>query len=293
MSTLLPTIESLGTIWHIEIFEDISSQEKKDLHLKISAELQRFNDTYSRFLPTSLVSRLNNERMIIDPPQEFKELLQIAVEWYIRTEGAFNILVEDELVRRGYDAAYSFREAHQTPKPPSSLNTSLTISDNCVQLSEGRIDFGGFGKGYAIDTIATLLKNNNIQYFLINGGGDMYVTSNNEEAVDIFLEHPTIKQAYLAKVALKNQGFASSSTHTRRWGDHEKHHIVNTTSNDTSYDASYVVAKNTVTADIVATTSLFALKHIQTQDTKTAYAVYNIKEEKLLTSSNFTNLTIL
>ena len=280
MSTLLPTIESLGTIWHIEIFEDISSLEKKDLHLEISAELQRFNDTYSRFLPTSLVSTLNNERKITNPSKEFKELLQIAKEWYTRTEGAFNILVEDELVRRGYDATYSFREAHQTPKPPSNLSTSLTITDNYVQLSEGRIDFGGFGKGYAIDLVADLLIKNNIQYFLINGGGDMYVTSNKDEAVDIFLKHPTIKQTYLAKVSLINQGFASSSIHTRRWGEHDKHHIVTTTNSNTIYDASYVVAKNTVIADIAATVLLFSPYNNHSENTY--FGLYSLENKQFI-----------
>ncbi len=291
MSLTLPKIETLGTTWWIEIFENIDKNKQDTVYKHIKNELERFNDTYSRFLSTSLISQLNDKKVLHNPTEECIELLTIANTWYKKTNGAFNIFVEEELVRRGYDSSYSFIEKDHAPKPYINQAQSLILSKDKIVLLEGRIDLGGFGKGYAIDLIASLLKKCGITYFLVNGGGDMYATSDNEQPITIYLEHPITPQKYLAQVSLKNQGFASSSSHKRRWGNKDKNHIVYTTNNQTYYDASFVIAGTTTTADIAATTLLFTPAESFVENMY--YALYDDTEKKLLVSNNFTHITPL
>lgn len=50
------------------------------------------------------------------------------------------------------------------------------------------IDLGGLGKGWLIDKLSDLLRNEGYKEFLINGGGDMYVSSTEKQ--ECYIEHP-------------------------------------------------------------------------------------------------------
>jgi thiamine biosynthesis lipoprotein len=127
--------------------------------------------------------------------------------------------------------------------------------DDTWRLSVGLLDLGGIGKGWAIDQIAELLRNEGIVEFLINGGGDMYGTSEHGAPITIYLEHPTEKDVYLGTTTIQNQGFAASSPHKRRWNTSrgEMSHIIGEIPD---IDASFVIADDAVTADMLATTAL-------------------------------------
>lgn len=256
MSTLLPPITALGTTWVIEVFEDINKERLDGASGAVQSFLTTFNNSYSRFNSDSLITRLNNDRYLENPPAELIELLTIGQTWYKKTNCTFNILLEEELVRRGYDASYSFEEKVGEDFAPADPTTDLTISPECINLTRGRVDLGGFGKGYAIDRAAELLQSIGLKYFLINGGGDIYATSDNNEPIAVYFEHPTEPGVFLGETTLCNEAFAASSPHKRQWKgvNGNQTHLVNSTGVTTS-DATFVKAGTAVEADIIATTS--------------------------------------
>jgi thiamine biosynthesis lipoprotein len=133
--------------------------------------------------------------------------------------------------------------------------TDLKNDETTWFLEHGQLDLGGIGKGWAIDQVATLLQHAGIEGFLINGGGDMYGTHEKGEPITIYLEHPKVPQTYLGTTTIKNQGFAASSRHKRQWLTHQgmMSHIVG---DEGATDASFVIAKTALTADVLATTAL-------------------------------------
>jgi thiamine biosynthesis lipoprotein ApbE len=225
---------------------------------------------------------------------------------YKETDGVFNILVGEHLNARGYDAEYSFKPKDYPATIPSPKE-SLSITHDRVTLAAGLLDLGGFGKGYAIDLLAARLKEKHqLNYFLINGGGDMYATSDHAEAVEIYLEHPIEAGTYIAKTTLKDQGFAASSTHKRRWevAGREYSHIIDTsnkveTSNGRAFGAPdhtpdnrgvYTKAPTAALADAWATTLLLSpLKYHQTRiaTAKITYANFNTRDNTLVKSRKF------
>lgn len=251
----LPPINALGTTWWLEIFDLVSDDKKKQTHAIAIGYLQQFEQRYSRFLTDSWISRLNAERSYHAPDQEFIDLLTYGLSAYRRTNDAFNLLIGNQLIARGYDAAYSFIPSKEPPPPPDPHDV-LTISSTRITLTDKHtIDCGGFGKGYAIDGLAALLQAHGYVYFLINGGGDMYVTSDHEAPITIHLEHPTEPGISLGTVALKNVGFAASSSFKRMWHTKEQtySHLM-TTDQQPSHVASFVIADNARDADVFATT---------------------------------------
>lgn len=251
------TFEAIGTKWWIEIFDDVE-EETGTVAIGDCARLAaEFNVAYSRFREDSEISKLNREREFINPSHEYRTLLNYGKNLYLRSNGHFNLLVGHVLEARGYDKEYSF-----TPDPAAKLPvcdpiTDLIITDTKITLECGNVDLGGYGKGYLVDLMADLLqKHHQLKYFLINGGGDMYATSDRGTPIKIYLEHPTLPGKYIEETTLLNQGFAASSPFKRQWR-HENKTYTHIVSKDTiEPKASFVKAATATEADAFGTVAL-------------------------------------
>lgn len=247
--------KALGTVWWIEIFDEINEEKSTAAFNSCTLLASTFSDTYSRFRADSVISILNQERVLENPSEECRALLTYGKNLYLRSDNTFNLLVGHVLEARGYDANYSFTPKAGELKVCNPI-TDLQISEENVTLSCGNVDLGGFGKGYLIDLMKELLESQGLKYFLINGGGDMYATSELGEPVIIYLEHPTEPGKFIEQTTLLNQGFAASSPFKRQWL-HENQtytHIVSETTLEPV--ASFVKAATATDADGFATTSL-------------------------------------
>ena len=258
----LPAISALGTQFYIEIFDKGIDQTKFDAtYSSIQFLLSTFEENYSRFKETSFVSRLNRSKTLINPPPQFIELLTLGLKLYDGTDGIFNLLVGETLDARGYDAHYSF-VASLEPKSIPNPHEAIILEVDKITLMEGLIDLGGYGKGFVIDLIAEHLQSEcGLEYFLINGGGDIYGTSQQGAPFTIYLEHPLETQTYLGTTEILNQGFAASSPHKRSWihNGTTYHHIVNPKPHahrTPLCDASFIISRNCVEADAFATIAL-------------------------------------
>lgn len=248
---LLPKVKALGTHWHIEIFEDCTDETA--LCNAIIDWLEEYESRYSRFRPNSWLSVLNRDGEFLNPDPQFVELLNLSLDFYKKTNGVFNIGVGEKLVNAGYDADYSFTANERETVVPI-LPDILSVTDDKITFSAGKLDLGGIGKGYAIDALADYLKNeHNLSYFLINGGGDMYATSDHDQPIQIVLGHPYDKTLGIGNLELQDAGFAASSPHMRSWVDAKtgasKNHLLTT-----KQIATYVTSTSTTEADVWATT---------------------------------------
>lgn len=248
------TITALGTTWWIEIFDDVPTERLERIIHSTEALLSSIEKRFSRFRDDSLVGTLNRDRSVVTTDEDLKVLIGHGRDMYRKTKGAFNILVGDALIARGYDSNYSLVAMERAVEIGNPL-IDIDYVDGGWRLTVGLLDLGGIGKGWAIDQITELLRNEGMVEFLINGGGDMYGTSERGEPITIYLEHPTEKDTYLGTTTILNQGFAASSSHKRRWKTThgETSHIVG---DQLVVDASFVIAQDAVTADMLATTAL-------------------------------------
>ena len=229
------TLKALGTTWWIEIFDGLSHKQRQTIYDSLTLFVQQFENNYSRFNPNSLLNKLNQEGKLENPPAELVEMIKLSLDLYNDTDRIFNIMVGEKLENDGYDQKYSFVAKNETVKIPNPHDV-INIENNKITLQSGSIDLGGIGKGYLINLLSNLLRNKfGIQYFLINGGGDIYGTSECGKPITIYLEHPTEAETYLATTEIFNQGFASSSPHKRAWkhGGKSYSHIIDTKQQDT------------------------------------------------------------
>ncbi len=253
MELVLDQHAALGTAWWVEANLK-STRDREQIQDALIAHLNRFEMRYSRFRTDSLIGRLNEERVLEVPDAELQSILSFGQSLFSRTRGTFNFLLGDILTERGYGQSHPSgrnrdRSSAQLPNP----TTDLVISSEKIILKNGSVDLGGFGKGYVIDELAALLRDNGVTDFLINGGGDLFGTTDCDAPITVYLEHPTAAHTYLGSITLHNQGFAASSPYKRTWtfGKQMHTHIVGNTT-----FATYVTGPTAAIADAFATAAL-------------------------------------
>jgi FAD:protein FMN transferase len=283
------SLPALGTTWWVEIFDHITPSLHQEIEYAAAALLASIEERFSRFRPDSLVSRLNHARVLQTSDVDFQFLINYGQQLYQKTNGTFNILCGDPLLARGYDSNYSFTISDR-PTVIGNPVTDMAYKNGTWHLANGLLDLGGLGKGWAIDQVAKLLRDYDLNAFLVNGGGDLYGTSEQSEPITIYLEHPTKNGVYLGTTTIYHQGFAASSTHKRRWVSptgKTTHHIIG---NTTDYDSSFVIADSTLTADAFATTALLLRKsdldHLATTEAF-AFGLYTEATSEFQKTSDF------
>ncbi len=142
-------------------------------------ELSLFEQTFSRFLPDSELTYVNERAGLpTDVSPEFVALTQAARQYMERTDGLYNPFVLPVLQRAGYKGSwphmatqggapdFSDREFSKAALLEISA-TSVTIPDQTA------LDFGGIGKGYALDQLGRIVQRQSIANYWLSFGGDI------------------------------------------------------------------------------------------------------------------------
>ncbi|MBP7819682.1 FAD:protein FMN transferase [Candidatus Gracilibacteria bacterium] len=258
MQLLAESAEILGSqiIVNLAVSEDDLIQNSariKDFFESCFAECRRLEQAYSRFLPTSQLSRVNNNLgnwQQIDA--EFLAMLRFAKSMHKATNGYFDITIKSILDALGYDANYSFApkaklgqlgnfelalknpdwgdELHLIEDFPEilSIDPQQFLGYQCFVKTSAELDLGGFGKGYALDLMVNLAHD--FPNVLLDAGGDIYARGLGPDGEHwrIYLEDPNNPELALGLVQFEaaSGGFlAASNPGKRNWG--EAHHLVN------------------------------------------------------------------
>jgi thiamine biosynthesis lipoprotein len=241
--------DALGTHWWCEPLGQSVISEK--LRQAIDATVNDFTNKYSRFNSGSLVGQLNSAGIIDNPPQEMIEMMNYARQMFIETDGVFNISVGGILNSFGYGDRKFAADISDT------IWQEVVISPDRITIPKSiTIDFGGFGKGWLIDQLSDLFIKNNVNEYIINGGGDIYV--NSSKLIELGLEHPYDCTKVIGTTRITRGALAVSSIVKRSWknGDKSYHHIINPMGkkpSDNDVIASYVRAETALIADTMAT----------------------------------------
>ena len=170
---------------------------------------------------------------------------------YTDSDGTFDIAVGATLHSYGYgNRKHGNAPVQNTWDKIHYDKTSVTIPAGLI------LDFGGFGKGWLIDLLVDCLRSHGVDQFIINGGGDLYVQS--DEPIEFALEHPQNPALKIGQTRITRGALAASSTYKRSW-QHDGtsyHHIIDPATNQpskTDIAASFVRADTALIADTMAT----------------------------------------
>ncbi len=218
------------------------------------AECERIEHAFSRFLPDSEISRLNQRiGEAVEISEELFLLLRFCEQIKQVTGGAFDISVQSILEGWGYDPQYSLQE-----KSEGQTGTFvLDEKSRTVRLS-APIDLGAIGKGYALDRMLPCFEG--FPDLMLDAGGDLYArgTDENGSSWKIVFEHPTDVRQGIGEVVVDGFFCAASSPSRRKWRD--RHHLVHPQTKQPAHNMlmTYIQAQQGIIADALST-ALFVL----------------------------------
>jgi thiamine biosynthesis lipoprotein len=185
------------------------------------AEVKRIEAKYSRYLDDSVVSRIN--AAAAGPPVRVDEetlgLLMFADACFRQSGGLFD--ATSGVLRR----AWNFKE----PRVPSQSELdallplvgwdAVEISNAHVRLPRAgmQLDFGGFGKEYAVDRAARVMRDLGVASAMVNLAGDLAILGPQPGGAPwrVGIKHPRHDDKLLATLPVTSGALATSGDYER------------------------------------------------------------------------------
>ncbi len=285
---------------------------KKALSLKnfVIKEINRLDKVFNVHNPNSEISRLNSKAFnnFIQLSPDLLSVLKKAIYYARLTSGAFDpsILPLKQL--------WDFRNRSiNLPIPsPSSIQRILkrvnykyiVVSGNRVKFTHKNValDLGGIAKGYIIDRVGSLLKQNGVRNALINIGGDVLAFGkNNKRKWRVGIQHPRKSVKLIKIINLSDASVVTSGDYERYFIKNQTryHHILDPkTGMPANKCISVTVISNTAMDADALSTSIFVLgplkglKLINTLSNTEAFVAFlKHGKIKILYSNNFHKYT--
>ncbi len=167
------------------------------------------------------VNRYAAERPVRVTPELFTVLSEC--ERYSReSEGTFDITV-GPLIKvwgfyRGTGRLADKQEVARALEMVGYSKVVLDAADSTVRFVRPgvELDLGGIGKGYAVDRMVTMLKENGISIALVNGGGSsiygLGAPPSQQRGWEINIRDPNSPSKVVAEVYLKNESISTSGS---------------------------------------------------------------------------------
>jgi len=187
------------------------------------ADVARIEARYSRYRDDSLTTRINRaaggDAVPIDA--ETAALLRYADRCFALSDGRFDITLG--VLRRVWD----FRAATPRLPSPAALDAARALigwqdvewDDHAIRLPRAgmEIDFGGIGKEYAADRVATICREHGVDAGLVNLGGDVRAIGAQPDGRPwrVGIRHPRDPERAIAVLDVVDAAVATSGDYER------------------------------------------------------------------------------
>ena len=205
------TGETMGTSYHIT-YQLPKDADEAAIQGAIDARLQQINDSMSTYQDNSTISKFN--RLAKDTPitidADFSHVLDVSRQVYTQSNGAFDPTVMPLIEIWGFGSTMT---VERLQSPPTALEIAqaqaLVDFKGVVQqqqtiskVKDGiGLDFSAVAKGYGVDVIADVLRNNyKIRNYMVEIGGEVATSGANSQhqpwqiAIDAPIEGSTVSK---------------------------------------------------------------------------------------------------
>jgi thiamine biosynthesis lipoprotein len=169
----------MGTIFTIDLYVADQATAEQDMDLAFE-EIDRLEALLSNYRPSSELSRISREAgaaPVVTDPETFR-FLERSLYWSRASNGAFDITVGPLLRAWGFffhqGRIPSQAELNAVRNKVGWRNIALDAQTRTISFTNHQpmeLDPGSIGKGFAVDSVAKLLRNQGVTSAFISAGG--------------------------------------------------------------------------------------------------------------------------
>lgn len=255
--------------------EGMLEEDVRNLCEPAISAIYRLEKHISHYLPDNDLARLNQSAGsgVLKVNNDLFEVIRWSKQYWECTEGAFDPSVGPLLdlwgfYRKNREDIPSDNEISETLKKVGMDKVIINIDEQSISLTVPgmRLDFGGIGKGLALDRAKTILKEQGIVSGILHAGTSSIVAIGeppNQPGWKIGIRSPYNKNETIEEFLIKDESLSTSSVSEqflerkgRKYG-----HIFNPKTGmpvDNSIVSSTVICKTATESDALST-SFFVL----------------------------------
>ncbi len=185
------------------------------------AEVLRIEGKYSRYRADSVVSRINAQagKAAVEIDEETVHLLDFADACYRQSDGAFD--ATSGVLRRAWRFDTPLVPSDEALAPLLALVGWDRLERDARSIRLPRkgmeLDFGGFGKEYAVDRAAAVLSKHGIKSAFANLAGDLAILGEQPGGMpwQVGIRDPRNEGGIIARLPVASGGVATSGDYER------------------------------------------------------------------------------
>jgi len=258
---------AFGSVYFVQIQSD-KTINKEEIQKNIDNIIYNIDIIASNYSDNSEISKFNSSETtkFVFVSHHLYKILEKSNQISELTDGYFDTTVGDIKIKKGF---YINQKKYIKGKSRNFTYKDIVLSQERRAVRKNKkninIDLSGIAKGYSVDLIAIYLKSININNFLINIGGEIKVSKENDEVFKVSIDDPSGNKQTIEDIFLTNEAVATSGTYQDfvEYKGEEISHIVNPKKLENISDLSLLVTvihKDCTTADALAT-GLIAMDH--------------------------------
>ena len=217
--------KAMGSACEVVLASHTQNEAESMAKLAID-EVLRIERKYSRYTTDSVIAKINQQagRGALQCDDETWALFQFASQLFDKSDGLFDIT--SGVLRQAWD--FKKPEVPTSQKLEALLplvgwqNVVLQDQSIALPLAGMEVDLGGFGKEYAADRAAQVLKEKGVTHGYVNLAGDMRFLGpkSTGEPWMIGIQDPRARDQVVATLPITMGGLATS-------GDYERYFELN------------------------------------------------------------------
>ena len=217
--------KAMGSACEVVLASHTQNEAESMAKLAID-EVLRIERKYSRYTTDSVIAKINQQagRGALQCDDETWALFQFASQLFDKSDGLFDIT--SGVLRQAWD--FKKPEVPTSQKLEALLplvgwqNVVLQDQSIALPLAGMEVDLGGFGKEYAADRAAQVLKEKGVTHGYVNLAGDMRFLGPKPtgEPWMIGIQDPRARDQVVATLPITQGGLATS-------GDYERYFELN------------------------------------------------------------------
>lgn len=214
------THHAMATVFEVFIIHEDYRYAEQAAHSAFS-ELDKMELELSRFIENSDISRINRHGATepVSVSVNTLECLEACARLYEHTNKTFDITI-GSLIQCWLNKDKTLRSASEEEIGAARQNTGMHLmhvnkANHTVKLDKNNmcLDLGAFGKGYAVDQMATLLNEWDIDTALIHGGKSSVLAMKappGEKGWHVTISSPALDGKIISHFNLRNGSLSGS-----------------------------------------------------------------------------------